>query len=625
MTAEMEVDESPRPSIIINIKRKLSNLVQVEVEPVGKWFHNHQIARGKVHHHSAGGGNVSDEEPSEEDDDDEPDVEIEDDIRFLRSLDPADWKNQDHYAVLGLKKYRYKASDDDIKKAYRSMVLKHHPDKRKGAGEEIREDDDYFTCITKAYEIIGVPSKRRAYDSVDSEFDNEIPTPNAVKKKDFFEVFGPVFERNARWSTRKHVPTLGKPDDSKEKVDRFYNFWFDFDSWREFSYLDEEEKEKGQDREERRWIEKQNKAERARRKKEETARIRRLVDMCYNADPRIIKFKEEEKERKLAIKKAKQDSIRQRIEEEEKLKKAEEERLRLEREAEEAQLKAKMEAEKKEREAIKKALKKERKTLRVICKDHNYYTEDDSERVQLMTDVEYLCEALQSADLRALNEELSQNGRDINEGKNLLLKHVATVKAKVQQERDETGKTSKSTGSGGRDTNSTKNWAADDIQLLIKAVNLFPAGTSRRWDVVAEYLNQHSTVNQNRVAKEVLNKAKELQNSDQQMKEAAKKNAFQAMEKSSSANSAFNESKPSLRLESPQEMLGVNLTPWSADEQRLLEQALKTYPASTGDRWDRIADCVPNRSKKDCMKRYKELVEMVKAKKAAQAAASSKK
>lgn len=103
-----------------------------------------------------------------------------------------------------------------------------------------------------------------------------------------------------------------------------------------------------------------------------------------------------------------------------------------------------------------------------------------------MTDVEYLCEALQSADLRALNEELSQNGRDINEGKNLLLKHVATVKAKVQQERDETGKTSKSTGSGGRDTNSTKNWAADDIQLLIKAVNLFPAGTSRRLVVILD-------------------------------------------------------------------------------------------------------------------------------------------
>lgn len=30
------------------------------------------------------------------------------------------------------------------------MVLKHHPDKRKAAGEQIDEgDNDYFTCITK--------------------------------------------------------------------------------------------------------------------------------------------------------------------------------------------------------------------------------------------------------------------------------------------------------------------------------------------------------------------------------------------------------------------------------------------------------------------------------------------
>ena len=48
--------------------------------------------------------------------------------------------------------------------------------------------------------------------------------------------------------------------------------------------------------------------------------------------------------------------------------------------------------------------------------------------------------------------------------------------------------------------------------------------------------------------------------------------------------------------------------PWSADEQKLLEQALKTYPASLGaERWDKISDSVPNRSKKDCMRRYKEL------------------
>lgn len=51
--------------------------------------------------------------------------------------------------------YRFNATDDDIRRAYRKIVLKHHPDKRKAQGEEIRQEDDYFTCITKAYETLG--------------------------------------------------------------------------------------------------------------------------------------------------------------------------------------------------------------------------------------------------------------------------------------------------------------------------------------------------------------------------------------------------------------------------------------------------------------------------------------
>lgn len=45
--------------------------------------------------------------------------------------------------------------------------------------------------------------------------------------------------------------------------------------------------------------------------------------------------------------------------------------------------------------------------------------------------------------------------------------------------------------------------------------------------------------------------------------------------------------------------------PWTTEEQKLLEQALKTYAVSTPERWEKIAAAVPGRSKKDCMKRYK--------------------
>jgi DnaJ family protein C protein 2 len=63
---------------------------------------------------------------------------------------------------------------------------------------------------------------------------------------------------------------------------------------------------------------------------------------------------------------------------------------------------------------------------------------------------------------------------------------------------------------------------------------------------------------------------------------------------------------------------GTNPAIWTADEQKILEQALKTYPATLADRWEKISECLPARSKKDCMVRYKELVEMIQAKKRAQ-------
>ncbi|XP_050352618.1 dnaJ homolog subfamily C member 2 [Nymphalis io] len=557
-------------------------------------------------------------------------IVFEDDVEYLRSLDPKEWKKQDHYAVLGIKKLRYEASDDDIKRAYRQKVLKHHPDKRKALGEEVRSDDDYFTCITKAYEILGTPKSRRSYDSIDPEFDDSVPTSSEVKKDGFFETFAKYFEINARWSERRNAPLLGDENSSREFVEKFYSFWYEFDSWREFSYLDEEEKEKGSDREERRWIEKQNKAARAKLKKEEMARIRSLVDLAYANDPRIQRFKQEDKDKKLAAKRARQDAIQ--------AKKAEEERIMKEaqiakQKAEEAE-RARLDAARAERELIKKNLRKERKTFRDLCKANNYYAENDDESVSHMAAVEKICEMLKIVELQDLTKDLEVTGREA------FLNAVKESEDKLEAERRALFETKKAEEQKIKKNAALKaplEWSVDSTQLLIKAVNLFPAGTNQRWDVVANFLNQHGTFTDDRRfnAKEVLNKAKDLQSSDfskSSLKKAANEEAFDQFEKDKKKvvnvvndNSISKNDTSKLVNGTARPRINGDIKekeakdekPWTKTEQELLEQAIKTFPVSTPERWDKIADCIPNRSKKDCMKRYKELVELVKAKKQA--------
>jgi DnaJ family protein C protein 2 len=90
-----------------------------------------------------------------------------------------------------------------------------------------------------------------------------------------------VYNGFISWSTNPNVPNLGGADLEWKHVKMFYDFWYSFKSWRDFSFDDEFDLEEADSREEKRWMERQNERERKKKKREEAARILRLVGLYY--------------------------------------------------------------------------------------------------------------------------------------------------------------------------------------------------------------------------------------------------------------------------------------------------------------------------------------------------------
>jgi molecular chaperone DnaJ len=71
-------------------------------------------------------------------------------------------RSSDYYKVLGVDR---KASQEEIKKAYRKLARQYHPDTNEAAGAEER-----FKEISEAYDVLGDPEKRKKYDRGGSVF-----------------------------------------------------------------------------------------------------------------------------------------------------------------------------------------------------------------------------------------------------------------------------------------------------------------------------------------------------------------------------------------------------------------------------------------------------------------------
>jgi curved DNA-binding protein len=116
---------------------------------------------------------------------------------------------KDYYATLGVER---SATSDDIKRAYRKLARKYHPDVSKEPDAEER-----FKEVSEAYEALYDPEKRAAYDDVgqryrrgqdfqpppgwDSGFEFSGRETRAGEEADFSDFFETLFGRAARGRT----------------------------------------------------------------------------------------------------------------------------------------------------------------------------------------------------------------------------------------------------------------------------------------------------------------------------------------------------------------------------------------------------------------------------------------
>ena len=519
------------------------------------------------------------------------------------------------YKILGLEDKFLNSKDDDFRKAYKKMALIYHPDKnRDNKGlpgvsedqirEEVKKDiekeielkeknenenDDKkedkedkakkseeeeqkeriinkkWLKLKEAYETLSDPEKRKKYDST-YVFDDTIPDDIEYTTKNFFVTFGPVFLKNSIWSKKKPVPKIGDMNTPLDKVRKFYKFWSNFQSWRDFSVEGEYDLEEATSRFEKRQMLKENRKMKAALLKEEKMRIDSLTNIAYKRDPRII---EEEKR----IQKEKEEEKRQRAILKQKQK--EEEELRR-------QMLIKKHEEEKERK--KEMLMKEKeelsnKILNLIKENEIKINNDDIFQFNINSKNDSLkefLEQIEKVDKKDIKKEIIEKCKNI-------------FGMKFKDEKNEENEKKESI------------WTKEEMFLLQKGVKKYPAGTKQRWDKIKEIVKTKSE-------EEIIQMTHYLK-VNPNIKIEGDINLKELLKKERSGNTDTKEDK---KEENKIEKKTSEIN-WTAEEQKLLEEALKKYPSSlpANERWTNIAKHV-GKTKRQCVDRYKYLASLIK-------------
>jgi DnaJ family protein C protein 2 len=539
----------------------------------------------------------------------------------LNEITAEELEELSYYEVLGGIKMH--STPEQIKRAFHKASLKYHPDKQE-ANKETKEgsgDDPVFLKVKEAFETLSDATKRKAYDSM-IDFDDSIPAASDIKnEKDFYEMFGDCFERNLRFAAENDPdqaaaaearkkkakqkrgkgkgkektgpPSLGNAKTSISEVHDFYDYWVGFESWRDYTLaatkLTEHDTDLAGDRYEKRWMEKEIGRKAKSLKKDEVARITKMVERAMALDPRLKREKvrlDKEKKEKARLKKEKRDKEEREAKEKEELAA----KLIAEREEQEKQEKAEIKA---KREKEKKKLRKSRQVFRrLIISEHEADSSGAWTSVEDMNDdIEIICEKLDAIELDnftgILADDSNKNKLNIViEKANGLRDDTAKAEKAKRRERDQLRIAAKEKEMATKAASAPKEWSKEEISALAKGVKKYPAGGANRWGTIATFVNNLCKLPEPRRKEECIEKYNQIANS-------------------SSIGQTVSQTKKAAKAPAAE---------WTDEENKLLQEGLAKFPASMdkNERWSSIAKGVPGKTKKECVARFKAIREALK-------------
>ena len=245
-----------------------------------------------------------------------------------------------HYEVLGVSR---DADDSELKKAYRKLALKNHPDKNP---DQVEEYTKIFRVIQAAYDVLSDKQERAFYDkhreailrggddfvddSVDlmQYFNPSCHSGHNDEPDGFYSVYGEVFQNvgaeeepylEGDSADEYNLPDFGdSKSDYESVVAPFYSYWMTYCTRKSFSWKDKYDIRQAPNRPTQRLMEKENKKIRDSFKRKRNDEVRALVQYIKKRDRRVKAYREQleatKAENKRKMEQKRSDDIRKRNE-----------------------------------------------------------------------------------------------------------------------------------------------------------------------------------------------------------------------------------------------------------------------------------------------------------------------